>query len=404
MRWFRPVGLGQGSHLTYGTRDEKEYYSPMRFLILPAVVVASAALAQTPAPLPRAAAPPAVVSPEVLSDHSVVFRLRAPKASEVTLTGDFPVEGSLPVKMVKGEDGVWTYTAAPLPPDVYSYIFAADGVRFPDPVNRWLKPGNPPMQSMFRVPGGDEELMEQLPVPHGEVRVVYYRAKAVGGVRRMHVYLPPDYENGKIRYPVAYLFHGGGEQDFGWVDIGRVNFILDNLIARGKAKPMIVVMPDLYVLGPPEPAGRAEENDALLGKDLVEDMIPYVEAHYRALPGAANRAMGGLGVGREMVPDVFWPHMDTFNTVFLVAGGTEADRFEYMQKKYPGVLDNPANTKRVKFFLGIGDNDHGQLASRTLAGELERRGYAVKRFEPQGTHGWPAFRRNFIEWAQGAFR
>jgi len=378
-----------------------EYYASMRIFALIALLSAVSAVAQSPAQNPRPATLPAVVSPEVLSDHSVVFRLRAPKASEVTVSGDY---GGQPGKMVKGEDGVWSFKTDPLPSDVYSYIFTVDGVRFPDPVNGWIKPGNPPVQSMFSVPGPESEVYERKPVPHGEVRVVYYASKTLGRERRMHIYLPPGYDSSKAHYPVTYLFHGGGEEDFGWEDIGRVNFALDNLIAQGKAKPMIVVMPSLYALGPPVPQGRSQDNDELFARDLAEDVLPYVESHYRTLPGAANRAMGGLGVGRGMLPDVVWPTLGKFGTVFFVSGGTDPDRFDALMKQYPGRFDDPANVKVIRFFLGDGRNDASMSASKKLGEEAAKRGYRVTTFATDGVHGWPSFRRCFVEWVQGAFR
>ncbi len=360
--------------------------------------------AQTPAQNPRPAVLPAVVSPEVLSDRSVVFRLRAPKAGEVTVTGDFSEEASRSIKMTKSEDGVWSFTSAPLPPDVYSYVFAVDGVRFPDPVNSWIKPGNAPVQSMFAVPGPEEDVYERKPVPHGEVRVVYYASKTAGTTRRMYVYLPPNYDQSKLRYPVTYLFHGGGEQDFGWTDIGRANFALDNLIAQGKAKPMIVVMPSLYVLGPPIPAGKAAENEKLFWQDIVGDVVPWVESHLRALPGASNRAIGGLGAGRAMLPDVVWPTLGKFGTIFFVSGGTDPDNFDALMKQYPGRFDDPANIKNIRFFLGDGRNDASMSASKKLGEEATKRGYKVATYATDGVHGWPSFRRCFVQWVQTAFK
>ncbi len=375
-----------------------QYDSAMLNRILTStLVLASGALAQAPAPAP-------LVSPQVLPDHRVVFRLRAPKASEVTIAGDFWLEQNRVGKLAKDDQGVWSLTTEALKPDYYSYWFTVDGVRMPDPADGLTKPGISETQSAFFVPGPEEALLEAGAVPHGEIRTVYYSAVALGKQRRMHIYFPPGYESGQTRYPVVYLFHGGGDDDWAWESIGRVNFVMDNLIAQGKAKPMILVMPSLWAVDPPVRADRSAENEALFQKTLFQDVIPYTEAHYRVLPGAANRAVGGLGAGRNMLPNLVWPNIDKFDSVFFVSGGADAERFAFLQKQFPGVIDNPANIKRVKFFLGDGINDASFASAKNLADELKKRGYTITFFQSDNTHGWPEFRLNFIQFAQIAFR
>jgi enterochelin esterase-like enzyme len=389
----------------------------MRNLLAALLLCAPAVLAQTSAPAAQFGiptdesssvglkpAPAPIVSPEVLPDHRVVFRLRSPNASEVTVAGDFWVQQGRTEQLVKGDKGVWSLTTDPLPPDLYSYWFTVDGVRIPDPSNNQIKQGVRYQQSMFAVPGPDEAFLEPAPVPHGQVRMEFYQATALGKLRRMHIYLPPGYAEGKTQYPVAYLFHGGGDDDWGWTTVGRVNFILDNLIAQGKAKPMIVVMPSLWGLEPPISSDRFDENEVNFQKTFVQDIMPFVDSHYRVLPGAANRAVGGLGPGRDFLPQFLWSTLDKFGYAFFVSGGAGQERVNILQKQNPGVIDNPANIKRVKFFLGDGVNDSSIDDSRFLTAELKRRGYTVTRYETIGTHGWPSFRRCFAEFAQIAFR
>jgi len=376
----------------------------MRNLILLLLLPPFAVLAWAQAPAPAGSArPPAVVSPEVLADHRVVFRIWAPRSSEVTIAGDFWLQANRTEKLAKDQQGVWSLTTEPLPSDFYSYFFTVDGIRIPDPVDGLIKPGITSTQSAFWVPGPRAELLEAAPVPHGEVRMVYYQAASLGKQRRMHVYFPPGYEDGKMRYPVLYLFHGGGDDDWAWVAIGRLNFILDNLIAQGKARPMIVVMPSLWALDPPLKANQSDENEALFQRTLTHDIIPWVESHYRALPGAANRAAGGLGVGRNMLPNLLWPNFDKFNYVGFVSGGVDPDRLPILEKLHPGALDNPANIKRVKFFLGDGTNDASVVSSDNLAAELKKRGYSITINRTDDTHGWPEFRHNFEQFAQVVF-
>jgi hypothetical protein len=349
---------------------------------------------------------PAVVSPEVLADHRVAFRLYAPKATEVTLTGSFWLQEGRTERMAKNDQGIWSFTTEPLPADYYSYYFTVDGVRIPDPANGRIKPGSLRTQSAFSISGQESAFLEAAPVPHGEVRIVVYQSAVTGTPRQMHIYFPPGYEAGQARYPVVYLFHGGGDSDDGWTAIGRANFILDNLVAQGKAKPMIVVMPSLWVLEPSTLMGQEQrdENLLLFRKDLVEEVIPYVEGHYRVLGGPENRALGGLGVRRDFLPNVALATLGTFRYVFHTSGGVDPEWLPLFAKKYPGVLDNPENIKRVKFFVGTGTHDHSNPSAKFWLRELRNRGYDATCFESNGIHEWPWFRRYFAEFAQLAFR
>src|SRR3954468_19808475 len=179
-------------------------------------------------------------STEVADDHKVTFRIYAPKASEVSVTGDFAGGG----KMEKDDRGVWSRTVGPLTPDFYSYSFNVDGVRTADPNNAMIKPGLNRNDSLFLVPGDEADFEMTKDVPHGDVRAVWYRSGTLDMPRRMHVYTPPGYEGGSDRYPVLYLLHGAGDEVSGWSTIGRAGFILDNLIAARRAVPMLVVMPN----------------------------------------------------------------------------------------------------------------------------------------------------------------
>lgn len=368
------------------------------------LLFASAAWAQLQPAKPQPAKPIAVVSPEVLPDHRVVFRLWAPKATEVSIAGDFWLQQDRTGTLAKDDRGVWSLTTEALPADFYSYYFNVDGVKLPDPVNGLIKPGTVATQSAFWVPGDRAALLEARPVPHGEVRMVYYQSEVLGKQRRMHIYFPPGYNAGQTRYPVLYMLHGGGDDDWAWVTIGRLNFVLDNLIAQGKATPMIVVMPSLWALDPPVRADREPENEALFEKSLKQDIIPYVEKNYRALSTPAGRAIGGLGAGRNNMPDLVWPDIGMFSYVGFTSGGADASRVALLDKEYPDGMNDPANIKRVKFFLGNGTNDHSDESGKYLAGELKRRGYQTTFFETDDNHGWPGFRRYFEQYAQQVFR
>jgi L-ascorbate metabolism protein UlaG (beta-lactamase superfamily)/predicted alpha/beta superfamily hydrolase len=350
-----------------------------------------------------AARPPAVVSPQVLPDQRVTFRLRAPNAKEVTITGDFWLEQGRTANLVKDDQGVWSITLGPFFPDVYSYAFSVDGTSMPDPANGVIKPGISATQSAFTVPGEQAAFLEARSVPHGEVRIVHFQSAVTGGVRRMHIYVPPGYDAAQTRYPVMYLLHGGGDDDGGWIAIGRANLILDNLIAQGKAKPMVVVMPSIWAMDPPVPADRRDANNALFATLLFQDVMPYVEKHYRVLASPAGRAFGGLSYP-NILPDAWIPNIEKFNYVGFTSNGLNADRIASYEKQYPGVLDNPANVKRVSVYIGDGVNAMTFASAKYLADDLKRRGYKTVFSMTNGIHGWPWFRRYFAEFAQLAFQ
>jgi len=194
---------------------------------------------------PARGAAVAVASPEVLPDHRVVIRIQAPKASEVSLSGDWVAQGRGSAgSLQKDSQGVWSITVGPLVPDFYTYTLTVDGVRSLDPRNPFVKTGISSLENILVVPGEEMAFADNRQVPHGEVRQVWYWSTNLNQMRRMHVYTPPGYERSNARYPVFYLVHGGGDEDSGWTTIGRANFIMDNLLASLKAKPMVVVMPN----------------------------------------------------------------------------------------------------------------------------------------------------------------
>src|SRR5262249_20642777 len=231
---------------------------------------------------PNAQAP--VRSPEVGPDRRVTFRVRAPKASEVILTGEF-MSGEKSLQ--KGEDGIWTVTVGPVDREVYNYNFTIDGVRTIDPGNASVKSGSTPntIASVLEVRGERPAFYDGQTVAHGEIHTHWYHSKSLEALRRLTVYTPPGYERGgQTPYPVLYLLHGANADDAAWTRFGRVNLILDNLLAAGTAKAFVVVMPFGYGVPPgtaPPPApGTPSRNNILFSRDLLEDVIPFVQSHY----------------------------------------------------------------------------------------------------------------------------
>ncbi len=347
---------------------------------------------------------PPVTSPEVLPDRRVVFRLRAPKATEVTLVGDLWPKQNVVERMTRDAEGVWSVTVGPLNPDVYGYSFIVDGVTLSDPSNGWIQPGvRSSLRSSFRIPGEQEAFLEVLPVPHGEVRIVYFEAESLGKIRRMHSYLPPGYDTGKVHYPVLYLIHGAGEDDSGWITVGLANIILDNLIAQGKAKPMIVVMPSYQGLASGSTAGMIQQNYPIFARHFAQDILPFVERTYRVIAKPEGRAFGGLSPP-DVVPDTLIPILDKFNYWLCTSNGLREARMAFYDKQFPGVLNNPVNSRRVKLLIGDGSNAMTFTEATYMASEFKRRGYDVTFYQTEGTHSFPWFRRYLNELAPKLFR
>jgi enterochelin esterase family protein len=382
---------------------------PLLVLALAATAHGQPPAAPTPGGVPQAgrggmARQPAVSSPEVLPDGRVTFRVRAPKATDVTLNGELWEKTGVSEKMIKGADGVWSVTVGPLAPDVYGYYFNIDGVQTSDPANGWVFPGaRNSSQSAFRVPGAQAAFLEVKPVPHGDVRIVYYKAASVDQIRRMRIYFPPGYDSGKARYPVLYLIHGASEDDEGWTTLGMANIIMDNLIAQGKAKPMLIVMPSYQGLASGASQARVQDNYPLFAKSFAQDILPFVEKTYRVITKPEGRALGGLSPP-DIVPDTIIPILDKIGYWLCTSNGLRAARMEYYDKQFPGVLDNPANTKRVKLLMGDGANAMTFTEATYMAGEFKRRGYDVTFYQTDGMHSWRWFRRYLNELAPKLFR
>jgi enterochelin esterase family protein len=293
---------------------------------------------------PHPAPPVPVVSPEVHPDGSVTFRFRAPNAEEVKLAR----EGAEPQAMQKDDQGLWSVTTTPLAPDYYGYSFVADGVRLVDPSNPLLKPNLLTTESQVHVPGPPSLPWEFNDVPHGEVHHHFYKSEIAGDDRDYYVYTPPGYETSvKKKYPVLYLLHGYSDDASGWIAVGRANMILDNLIAQGKAKPMIVVMPLGY--GTMEMIQQAwdawshkELRDANFKKftqALLTEVMPQVETEYRIAKDRNARAIAGLSMAGSESLLTGLNHLDKFSWIGAFSSGGIPEDFA---KDFPS-LDAKSN-------------------------------------------------------------
>ena len=354
-------------------------------------------------------------STEVAADRKVTFRIYAPKAGEVSVSGEFGPVG----KMEKDDKGVWSITVGPLVPDFYSYTFNVDGVRTVDPKNPTIKQGITSLDSMFLVPGEEAEFEATRDVPHGDVRAAWYHSGTLEMPRRMHVYTPPGYEGGEERYPVLYLLHGAGDEDSGWSTIGRAGFILDNLIAAKKARPMLVVMPNGSLPPPanlvrptpgtpPTPEVRAamEAAQNRFTDELLKEVVPHVEKTYRVKAGPENRALAGLSMGGGQTLRVLTSNPDRFAYVAIWSAGLfggNAAQWEERNEAFLAAADK-VNGPVKRLEISVGDQDFALAGSKALAGVLEKRGVKHDVHISGGGHTWINWRHYLNELAPKLFR
>lgn len=373
------------------------------------LVIAAALLACTyPSQAQFGRQGPQVTSPEVAASRHVTFRILAPKAETVLLAGsDIPDLGQ-GAQMKQDPNGVWEVTLGPIDPGAYRYNFNVDGVSVIDPRNPATSESNANTWSLVYVPGSD--FMDTKQVPHGAVAKVTYWSTSLGRFRRMHVYTPPGYESGQGTYPVFYLLHGAFDCDDSWTSVGRAGFILDNLIATGKAKPMVVVMPAGHT--GPFTFGRRLPIDEFT-KDFIGDIMPHVEKNYRVHTDKARRAIAGLSMGGAQTLNIAIPYPGKFGYVgvfssgiFGIAGGMggapEGPSWEEQQK---GILDGTELKKGLKLvWFATGRDDFLVQTSRTSVEMLKKHGLDVVYKETDGAHTWTNWRNYLNEFAPQLFR
>ena len=373
---------------------------------------ASLAVAQAPAPGPQ------VVSPEVMADRQIVFRILAPQAQAVRLSAsDIPgVPFGPGAALSKGENGVWEMKVGPVPPGAYRYTFNVDGVATMDPRNPSTSESNNNSWSMAYVPGSAAADTTQ--VPHGSVAEVHYYSTALKAFRRMHVYTPPGYETNSKKYPVFYLLLGAGDSDDSWSTVGRAGFILDNLIAAKTAKPMIVVMPAGHTRAPGNPLS-ATGTDPFVS-DFVTDVMPYVQANYRVATDRANTAIAGLSMGGGQTLNIAMVHPERFGYVGVYSSGLfgvfptpgrggapaaaspgPAD----WEARYATTLSSTSVKKGLKLFWFSTGKDDFLLGTTVATVDLfKKHGFTPVYKESAGGHTWLNWRDYLNEFAPQLFR
>jgi enterochelin esterase-like enzyme len=356
--------------------------------------------AQTPPAQP----PTPLVSPEVHVDGTVTFRFRDPNAAKVEVWGDWGQ--TAPAPMRKDDEGVWSATTPALAPDYYSYGFTADGVDVSDPSNHQLIPNLLFSLNILHVPGPLSLPWEVNDVPHGVIHHHFYRSAVAQDDRDYYVYTPPNYDSAaKKSYPVLYLLHGYSADARSWTAGGYANVILDNLIAQGKAKPMIVVMPLGY--GPMTVVGAWNNkelryaNFQKFSETLLAEVMPRVEREYRTIKDRNARAIAGFSMGASESLLTGLNHLDKFSWIGSFSGVRGMP--EEFQKDFP-FLDAGANEQLHLLWISCGTEDYRLALSRNLREWLKTKGVKITEIETPGSHTMRVGRRNLAEFAQLLFR
>lgn len=357
-----------------------------------------------------------VVSPEIQEDNSVTFRIFAPDADQVKLSGGWMEGWGAQEAMIRNDTGLWSLTVGPLEPEIYTYAMWVNGVKTLDAANTAVMRDGRRYESMLLVPGSASDLYAVKDVPHGTLSKVWYDSPTLELKRRMYVYTPPGYEGGYDTYPVFYLLHGGGGDEDAWSTLGRACQIMDNLISQRKARPMIVVMTNgnpTDAAAPGEAPPREEEGPGVFGmgsgrfeKSLVDDVIPFVEAHYRTKDGKSNRAVGGLSMGGMQTMNLAFDHSMVFDYYGVMSMGITdpgPDGREWFQH-VDARLNSLKTTGYKLYWIGCGTDDFLYDAAKNLVSKLEEAEMEFTYRESSGGHTWSNWRLYLSELAPLLFR
>jgi enterochelin esterase-like enzyme len=365
-------------------------------------------------PIPASSNVPGVEYPRIHSDLRVSFRVSAPGAQEVQLMpgGDDNGLGKGPMEMTRDDKGVWTATIGPVVPGFHYYWFLVDGFPANDTGSQTFFGWNRD-SSGIEIPEKGADFYEPRDVPHGELRTRWYYSKITAMWRRIHVYTPPGYDASRERYPVLYLQHGAGESDRSWPNQGRVNFILDNLIAEKKAVPMIVVMENGMVAprvggataGTAGPGGAARRNEAF-GDVVTSELIPFVDISYRTIADQPHRAIAGLSMGAGQATQIGLANVDKFSGIGAFSGGGVRN-FD-PKTSNGGVFADPQafNKKVLVLWFGAGTAEGARVSGgKAAVAAMVQAGIHAVWYESPGTaHEWQTWRRSLSDFAPRLFR
>ena len=357
-----------------------------------------------------------VVSPEIHENKTVTFRLRAPKAVKVQVTGDFLAKGV--ADLVENKEGVWEYTTPePLKPELYGYTFLVDGLKINDPSNVYMIRDVATITNVFIIGGERADLYKVNDVPHGTVSKVWYDSPSLGMDRRLTIYTPAGYETSGKRYPVFYLLHGMGGDENAWSELGRATQILDNLIAQGKAEPMIVVMTNgnaALEAAPGESSLGWEKQPTFQLPKTMEgsfeihfpEVVKFVDKHYRTKANKKNRAIAGLSMGgfhslhiSKQYPDMF-NYVGLFSAAIMPGKNATSPVYEDME----GKLATQFAKKPALYWIAIGKTDFLYKANVEYRKLLDEKGYPYEYFENEDGHIWRNWRIYLSEFAPKLFK
>ncbi|MBN2173050.1 MAG: esterase [Bacteroidales bacterium] len=360
-----------------------------------------------------------IVSPEIHEDCSVTFRVQAPDATKVTISGDWmPSQGFTPgsEEMVKDEKGVWTYTSDILSPELYSYTFTVDGFKSTDPNNPFIVRDVSSTMNIFIIGGLQADLYKVNDIPHGTLASRWYDSPGLGIDRKITVYTPPGYETSKEKYPVMYLLHGAGGDEEAWSTLGRAAQILDNLISQGKANPMIVVMPNGNVTQDAAPGAGSDgfyKPQFMAPKTMdgtyeanFMDIVKFVESNYRVKADKANRAIAGLSMGgfHSLHISRYFPNTFDYVGLFSAAIMTREDATGKVYSNFDETLKKQMDNGYKLYWIGIGKEDFLYESNKEFREKLDKMGMKYSYMETGGGHIWKNWRVYLSEFVPLLFR
>ncbi len=368
-----------------------------------------------------------IVSPEIHEDQSVTFRLLAPNAKSVQVTGDFlptvkmetqrgPMDAPGKAELVMGENGVWEYTSQSLSPELYNYSFIIDGFATTDPNNPFLIRDVASVTNIFIIGGGQADFYKTNDIPHGTVASRWYDSPGLEMDRRITIYTPPGYEMSDEKYPVLYLFHGAGGDEEAWISLGRTAQIMDNLIAQGKAKPMIVVMPNGNVLqdaapgegslGFYKPVFMAPRTMDGSYEANFKDIINFVERNYRVHADKAHRAIAGLSMGGFHTLHIsrYFPNTFDYMGLFSAAIMPREDATGKVYSDFDETLKVQMDNEYKLYWIAIGKTDFLFDANKEFREKLDKMGMKYEYVESEGGHIWRNWRVYLTQFAPQLFQ
>ncbi|MEQ8477046.1 alpha/beta hydrolase-fold protein [Fulvivirga sp.] len=367
-----------------------------------------------------------IVSPEIHDDNTVTFRLFAPTADSVKVTGDFlptikvqspfgEVDAPGSANLVKDDKGLWTYKTEPLKPELYSYAFIVDGLRTTDPSSPFLIRDVASITNIFIIGGGHADLYKVNDIPHGTVAKRWYQSPGLKMDRRITIYTPPGYEKSNEKYPVLYLLHGAGGDEEAWMDLGRTAQTMDNLIAQGKVKPMIVAMPNGNVI---QDAAPGKGSDGYYKPQFMAprtmngeyeanfmDIVKFVEGNYRVKVGKANRAIAGLSMGGYHALHISRYYPNTFDYVGLFSAAImpREDATGKVYSDFESTLATQMKNGYQLYWIGIGKTDFLYKNNTDFRKKLDDMGMKYEYVETDGGHIWRNWRIYLSEFAPKLF-